>query len=136
MPGGVDNDPTRLEDDHVSLGIHDTNCLLTNARKSFLINNDGFTIERCIHGMNAEYNDIAKWRYTEIPGAFGATGNQAKSFTVETKNDLEKLLENKDFNEAAGLQFVELKMDKEDAPRALKLTAENSARTNARTEGM
>ena len=25
---------------------------------SFCICNEGFTIERCIHGMDAEYNDI------------------------------------------------------------------------------
>ncbi|KAK0611160.1 thiamine diphosphate-binding protein [Immersiella caudata] len=100
----------------------------------FLIYNEGFTIERFIHGMKAEYNDIEKWKYTELPEVLGASPKQVKKFIIKTKDELEKLLKEKAFNEAKGLQFVELWMDKEDAPRALKLTAEISARNNARLE--
>jgi len=106
---------------------------MTN-RARFLIYNEGFTIERFIHGMKAEYNDIEKWKYTEVPEVFGASPKQVKKFIIKTKEELEKLLQDKTFNEAQGLQFVELWMDKEDAPRALKLTAEISARNNARLE--
>ncbi len=38
----------------------------------FLINNDGYTIERFIHGMEAHYNDVARWRYLDAPYFFGA----------------------------------------------------------------
>ena len=38
----------------------------------FLINNDGYTIERFIHGMKAHYNDVARWRYLDAPRFFGA----------------------------------------------------------------
>ena len=37
-----------------------------------LINNDGYTIERCLHGWNQDYNNIAFWRYLEAPSFFGA----------------------------------------------------------------
>lgn len=100
----------------------------------FLIYNEGFTIERFIHGMNAEYNDISKWIYTDVPTVFGATGEQVRKFVIKTKDELEMLLNDKDFNDAAGLQFVELWMPKEDAPRALKITAEISAKNNSGTE--
>ncbi|KAK3689988.1 thiamine diphosphate-binding protein [Podospora appendiculata] len=104
----------------------------------FLINNDGFTIERWIHGMTAEYNDIARWNYTALPAAFGAatTGKQtwAKTFKIKTKDELEKLLKNKEFAQAKGMQFVELFMPKEDAPRGLRITTEIAAKNNARTE--
>ncbi|KAK0714313.1 thiamine diphosphate-binding protein [Apiosordaria backusii] len=100
----------------------------------FLIYNDGYTIERCIHGMEAEYNDISRWNYTEIPTVFGATDKEVGKHIIKTKTELEKLLADKDFNEAKGLQFVELWMPKHDAPRALKLTAEQSARNNALME--
>ncbi|KAK4179713.1 thiamine diphosphate-binding protein [Triangularia setosa] len=100
----------------------------------FLIYNEGFTIERCIHGMEAEYNDIRRWNYTEIPTVFGATDKEVRKHIIKTKSELEKLLADKDFNEAKGLQFVELWMPKHDAPRALKLTAEQSAKNNARME--
>ncbi|KAK0648730.1 pyruvate decarboxylase-like protein [Cercophora newfieldiana] len=100
----------------------------------FLIYNEGFTIERWIHGMEAEYNDIAKWKYTEVPEVFGPSPKQVKKFIIKTKEELEKLLKDKQFNAAKGLQFVELWMEKEDAPRALKLTAEMSAKHNVRLE--
>ncbi|KAI3574536.1 thiamine diphosphate-binding protein [Fusarium oxysporum f. sp. albedinis] len=38
----------------------------------FLINNDGYTIERLVHGKDAIYNDVAPWRYLEAPSCFGA----------------------------------------------------------------
>lgn len=101
---------------------------------SFLIYNEGFTIERFIHGMDADYNSIARWQYTEVPGVFGASDKQVRKMVVKTKDQLEKLLTDKEFNEAGGLQFVELWMPKEDAPRALKITTEVAARNNARIE--
>ncbi|KAL0467781.1 pyruvate decarboxylase [Neurospora intermedia] len=100
----------------------------------FLIYNEGYTIERYIHGMDADYNDITRWNYTDIPAVFGAKEGQSQKFVIKTKNELERLLKDKDFNEYKGLQFVELWMPKDDAPRALKLTAEISAKTNSRIE--
>ena len=84
--------------------------------------------------MNAEYNDIFKWKYTDVPATFGGTDKKVKTFVVKTKDELEKLLKNKDFNDSQGLQFVEVWMPKDDAPRGLKITTEISARNNARTE--
>lgn len=97
-----------------------------------MICNEGFTIERCIHGENAPYNDIVEWKWTEIPTVFGASDKQAKRYKVNTKDELEKLLTDKEFNAANQLQFVELHMRKHDAPRALVLTAGASAKANAK----
>ena len=38
-----------------------------------VVNNDGYTIERAIHGETAHYNDIVPWRWADIPTAFGVT---------------------------------------------------------------
>lgn len=100
----------------------------------FVICNDGYTIERYIHGMDAEYNDVATWRYKDIPSTFGATEKTAKSYVVKTRGELDALLTDKDFNERKGLRFVELYMPREDAPKSLMLTAEASAKRNAMTE--
>ncbi|KAK3989661.1 thiamine diphosphate-binding protein [Cladorrhinum sp. PSN332] len=100
----------------------------------FLIYNEGFTIERFIHGMDAEYNDVVRWKYTEIPEVFGGSKETVRKFVVKTRDELEKLLTDKEFNDSDKLQFVELWMPKEDAPRVLKLTAEESAKTNAQLE--
>lgn len=97
----------------------------------FVICNDGYTIERFIHGMDAEYNDIQTWRNKELVDIFGGE-KTSKKFAVKTKDELEALLTNEEFNAAKQLQFVELYMPKKDAPRALVLTAQASAENNAK----
>ncbi|KAI8670780.1 Pyruvate decarboxylase [Fusarium keratoplasticum] len=97
----------------------------------FLINNDGFTIERFIHGMNAGYNDINEWKYKELVRVFGGE-KTCKTFTIKTKDELNDLLVDEEFKAADCLQFVELYMPREDAPRALIMTAEASAKNNAK----
>lgn len=81
--------------------------------------------------MEAEYNDINLWDYKALVDVFGGA-RTAKKFAVKTKDEAEELLSDKDFNEAKSLQFVELYMPKEDAPRALILTAQASAKVNER----
>ncbi|KAL1867838.1 hypothetical protein VTK73DRAFT_3919 [Phialemonium thermophilum] len=98
----------------------------------FVICNEGFTIERCIHGKEAVYNDISEWRWTDIPKVFGGTDNKVATHQVKTKEQLESLLSDKEFNAADKIHFVEVHMPKHDAPRALILTAEASAKVNAR----
>lgn len=82
--------------------------------------------------MEAEYNNIVRWNYIDVPTTFGGSDKQVRKFVVKTKDELEGLLTDKDFNEARGLQFVEVWMPKDDAPRALKITAEIAARNNAK----
>jgi indolepyruvate decarboxylase len=36
----------------------------------FLINNRGYTIERCWLGKTARYNDVANWAYADLPKVF------------------------------------------------------------------
>ena len=38
-----------------------------------VVNNDGYTVERAIHGKTAPYNDIVRWSWTDIPSALGVT---------------------------------------------------------------
>ena len=42
-----------------------------------VVNNDGYTVERAIHGKTAPYNDIVGWRWTEIPNALGVANHLA-----------------------------------------------------------
>ncbi|RYP27160.1 hypothetical protein DL768_011312 [Monosporascus sp. mg162] len=101
----------------------------------FVICNEGYTIERYIHGMDAEYNDVAEWRYRDLVPAFGGTeAGGARTYAVRTKDELSRLLDDRDFNDRPGLRFVEVYMPRDDAPAALKLTAEASARNNAKME--
>jgi pyruvate decarboxylase len=99
----------------------------------FIICNDGYTIERYIHGMNAGYNDIQNWKYKDLVAAFGAKEGTYKTYVVKTKEEVEALFKDQNFSKAPYLQLVELHMPREDCPAALKLTAEASAKNNAKT---
>jgi indolepyruvate decarboxylase len=83
----------------------------------FLINNDGYTIERLILGENSSYNDIQPWRYASICEVFAA-GAEFDSRRVTSINELEAALE---AAETGGeCFFVEIQMKRMDAPEALK----------------
>ena len=98
----------------------------------FVICNEGYTIERYIHGMDATYNDIQEWKYNDLVRAFGGEPTKQKTYQVKTKREAEDLFNDATFAKAEHLQLVELFMPKEDAPRVLKMVAETSAETNAR----
>ena len=58
-----------------------------------LINNDGYTVERAIHGKNQRYNDIPKCDWQAMPKAFGATDDNSLLLKVETAGELKSALE-------------------------------------------
>ncbi|KAL6851261.1 hypothetical protein ACO1O0_008389 [Amphichorda felina] len=82
----------------------------------FLINNDGYTIERCIHERKQSYHDIAKWRYTQAPGFFGAS-ESTYTASVKTWGDLVQVLGDERLCRGKGLRMVEIILDREDTPR-------------------
>lgn len=82
----------------------------------FLINNDGYTIERCIHGRTQEYNDVSTWRYLEGPRFFGA-GDDTYTAAARTWAELAKMLEDKKLKASRGLRMAEIFLDREDAPK-------------------
>ena len=101
----------------------------------FVINNDGYTIERWIHGMKAHYNDIQPWRYLEAPSYFGAPKDDP-SYPVTTKRaatwgELNDILADKTFQSGKGMQIVEVMMETEDAPDALKKLVKTAAKRNS-----
>jgi indolepyruvate decarboxylase len=83
----------------------------------FLINNDGYTVERLILGRASSYNDIQPWNYAALCGVFAA-GADFDSRCVSSVGQLEEALQ------AAGAAnsciFIEVMMDRMDAPEALR----------------
>ncbi|KFY68363.1 hypothetical protein V496_01133 [Pseudogymnoascus sp. VKM F-4515 (FW-2607)] len=80
--------------------------------------------------MDATYNDIAPWHFKDLVKVFGADDGNAKTFQIKSKEQVHQLFEDRQFNAADYIQFVELYVPKKDAPRALKLTADASVRAN------
>jgi indolepyruvate decarboxylase len=77
----------------------------------FVINNSGYTVERAVLGKDAKYNDVANWRYSELPNVF-SRGGKAETYVVQTSNELQKVLD----SPHGGMVFVESVMDRNDAP--------------------
>jgi indolepyruvate decarboxylase len=80
----------------------------------FLLNNDGYGIERLIH--DGPYNDIQRWSYHKLPEAFGG---EALSLEVKTEGELEEALaaarEQRD-----RLVFINLHLPTHEGSRALE----------------
>lgn len=87
----------------------------------FIVCNNGYTIERFIHGMDAGYNDIQNWNYKDLLPAFGAKEGNYKTYQVKTKGEVDALLQDENFSKAPYLQLVELHMPWDDSPAGRKL---------------
>ncbi|KAJ5725280.1 Thiamine pyrophosphate enzyme C-terminal TPP-binding [Penicillium malachiteum] len=93
----------------------------------FVICNDGYTIERYIHGWDKSYNDIQPWNYRLLPTVFNAKPGTMRTYSVRTKGELETLLADDQFGSAESfgednpepLRLVEIHMDKHDAPQTI-----------------
>jgi indolepyruvate decarboxylase len=77
----------------------------------FLINNGGYTIERCWLGKTSRFNDVADWAYADLPKVY-RRDTTARSFVVKTVGDLENALSAPNDS----LIFIEAIMDPFDAP--------------------
>ena len=96
----------------------------------FVINNDGYTIERAIHGMTAGYNWIQPWRYLEAARFFGAPENDPDYpvFTgrATTWAELADVLSNEHIQAGKGLNIVEVLLHEHDMPGILRQTVESN----------
>jgi len=93
-----------------------------------VVNNDGYTVERAIHGGDAYYNDIVGWDWLDVPKALGVRRHLA--FRARTYGELDDAL-----TAAAGhrdmMVFIEVLVARMDVPPLLQELAESAAAANA-----
>lgn len=74
----------------------------------FVINNNGYSIERAINGPEQEYINVSMlWdhqKMLEFLGARPETGIKSRSFACGTLEELEKVLRDKEFGRAQRIQ--------------------------------
>jgi indolepyruvate decarboxylase len=80
----------------------------------FLINNGGYTIERCYLGKTSRYNDVNTWAYADLPKVF-RPDTTARSFVVRTVAELEEALSAPNDT----LILIEAVLDRFDAPAGI-----------------
>jgi pyruvate decarboxylase len=100
-----------------------------------LINNDGYTIEKLIHGPKRQYNNFQMWEYSKTLKYFGSelehnakSGFQAKTGVqaqVRTRKELEQAMEQTKV-EKNKIHMLEVCMPQMDAPRELLLQVQTS----------
>jgi len=88
----------------------------------FLLNNDGYTIERVI--SDRPYNDLQPWRYHKLLEVFGG----GLGLDVRTEAELEEALAKA--ATADGLVFIEVHTGRLDCPEALRSASRTMAKIN------
>lgn len=84
-----------------------------------VINNDGYTVERAIHGELQPYNDIPQCNWQMMPYAFGGTEDNCLTLKVSTPGELKAALEHI-HGTRDKLVLLEIMTDKQDIPPLLK----------------
>ncbi|MGW5362709.1 alpha-keto acid decarboxylase family protein [Actinopolymorpha pittospori] len=82
-----------------------------------VLNNDGYTVERVIHGGDARYNGIARWNWSAWPSLFGASPD-AVVRRVTTVGELDDALA-ACAEPAGNVSLVEVVLGHYDVPPAL-----------------
>ncbi|KAH8794163.1 thiamine diphosphate-binding protein [Hyaloscypha finlandica] len=95
---------------------------------SIIINNGGYSIERCVVHPDAAYHDIATWNHKHMLDFFGAEDGAARTHQVHTEVELEAVLTRPELEDPKGVhltksarqQVLEIFTDKMDFPWRLK----------------
>jgi len=96
----------------------------------FVLNNDGYTIEKLIHGPTAQYNQIQPWKHQQILSTFGATDSE--SIEVRTTGEWQKLTTDEHFVKNERIRLIEVFLPEMDAPSSLIEQAKLTEATNAK----
>lgn len=94
----------------------------------FVLNNGGYTIEKLIHGIDAQYNNIQSWNHLQILPLFGATNYQAERIT--TVGETNELFGDRSFATNDKIRLIEVMFNPLDAPIALVKQAHFAAEVN------
>ncbi len=96
-----------------------------------IVNNDGYTVERAIHGPGRHYNDIAEWQWAQLPKAMGADPRRTRAQRVASADQLAAALATAEL-EPERLTLIEVIVDRLDVPPLLSTLAAAAAAANSR----
>ncbi|WP_314452391.1 thiamine pyrophosphate-binding protein [uncultured Microbacterium sp.] len=94
-----------------------------------VVDNAGYTVERVIHGLHEEYNDIATWDWTTLLAAMDPAGTST-GVRVDTVEDLRRTLA--DARSSSSLTLIQAVVPPDDVPPVLADLAAAAAAANRR----
>ncbi len=95
-----------------------------------VVNNDGYTVERAIHGATRPYNDISPWNWTALVSALGGGSESTQAFRATTGRDVVNAFLLADAHPDR-LTLIEVVTDRLDVPPLLVAVAEAAAAANS-----
>lgn len=107
-----------IGDGAAQLTVQELGSMLRDGLKPviFLLNNQGYTVERAIHGPEQRYNDIAQWNWTQLPQAL-AGQRPVNILRVSEPEQLRQAL--REVADSRQLAFIEVVLPKMDIPELL-----------------
>jgi indolepyruvate decarboxylase len=107
-----------IGDGAAQLTVQELGSMLRDGLKPviFVLNNQGYAIERAIHGPEQSYNDIAAWNWTQLPAAL-AGDRPVKALRVNDAEGLSQAL--REVADGDRLAFIEVMLPKRDIPELL-----------------
>ncbi|KAI1622713.1 thiamine diphosphate-binding protein [Exophiala viscosa] len=121
-------------DGSLQLTVQEIGTMIKLGLKNILIvviNNNGYTIERVIHGPEEAYNDIAVWNHSAMLEFFGAKNGRACTREVRTKKEFDEVASLPEYQRPTSIQVLEVFMDKMDVPWRLQRQIEIINERNA-----
>lgn len=100
----------------------------------FVLNNDGYTIDRLIHGVNATYNDIQPWNNLALLPLFNA--KDYETIRITTTGELDNLFQNEAFAYPDKIRMIEVILPRMDGPANIVAHAKFLELIQADDEGL
>jgi indolepyruvate decarboxylase len=94
----------------------------------FVLNNNGYTVERLLQSPNADYQDIVQWNWTELPAALG--GTDVRTAKVGTVRELQDALQGA--SDPGHAWLIEVMLPRMDVPRLLVELARGKRASNSK----
>ncbi|ODV82584.1 hypothetical protein CANARDRAFT_10444 [[Candida] arabinofermentans NRRL YB-2248] len=96
----------------------------------FVLNNNGYTIEKLIHGPKKQYNNIQPWDHSKILELF-STNHLYENIRISTIGEAETIFNSETFNTPDKIRMIEIMLPEFDAPQNLVQQAKISEQINA-----
>ena len=97
-----------------------------------VVDNDGYTVERAIHGPEAPYNDIARWDWSALMMALAAGRPEVSASRASTPAELTEALAAA--RTSTGVTLIEVVVPRMDVPPLLSQIAREAGRANRPSE--
>ena len=111
-------------DGSLQMTVQDLSALVRMKARNVIVcvlDNDGYEIERVLHGRDRDYNHVVHWDYARLMDAFDPKGEHSKSLKINTEKELDAVLN--ELKDDFPLHVLSVCVEKYGVPEMLKVSA-------------